>query len=103
MKFAYQGIWPTYDADGVSYDTYHEGSFERKKSGTSLAGGYFLVPWSLKGDLDYFYKCLGLRHYVRNRFCEPCKSHSDPSEYSMAWTNVASDAAWKSALFSVTE
>ena len=31
--------------------------------GEELCGGFFLVPWSLKGDLDYFAKGLHLRRY----------------------------------------
>ena len=48
---------------------------ERDLAGTPLAGGLFAVIYSLKGDLDYFAKCLKLRHYNRNEMCDFLSLH----------------------------
>ena len=34
-----------------------------------LAGGFFFVIWSIKGDLDWYLKGLGLKSYNAHAFC----------------------------------
>ena len=103
LRAAYTGNWPDSDVDGNSYSVYPESSFERRMAGKPLAGGHFLVTWSLKGDLEYFAKGLHLRHYACNEFCEFCRAHSNPRDIPRLWTNFSAGAAWKTSLFSVAE
>ena len=50
--------------------------------------------WSIKGDLDWYSKGLGLKNYNSNEPCEYCPvSRGGPKE--MWPTNYASDAPWK--------
>ena len=64
------GVWPEVDMFGDPYGD--DRPIERDLAGTPLAGGLFAVIYSLKGDLDYFAKCLKLRHYNRNEMCDFC-------------------------------
>ena len=64
------GVWPEVDMYGAPYGD--DRPTERDLAGTPLAGGLFAVIYSLKGDLDYFAKCLKLRHYNRNEMCDFC-------------------------------
>ena len=56
----------------------------------------FFVLWSTKGDLDYFAKGLGLKHYGRDDFCECCSAEVtngiDPEYHAY---NFRLSAAWK--------
>ena len=53
----------------------------------------------LKGDLDYYAKCLGLRHYASNSPCDLCRANRDPLS-SLRYNNFRSDAEWKTSLIS---
>ena len=75
---------------------------------TDLAGGLFGVVWGIKGDLDYYAKGLGLKHYQRNDFCELGRSttadgvapgmHSYNFRLSAEWkTNLFTAAAWRAS------
>jgi hypothetical protein len=57
MWHLWLGKWP--EADWLNRP-WPAGSAESRLAGQDLAGGYFCVPWLLKGDLDFFAKCLGL-------------------------------------------
>ena len=61
------GTWPDRDWRGAAWAP---GSAEDILSGQPLADGHFGVIWLLKGDLDYFAKQLGLRHYGANAPCD---------------------------------
>ena len=85
-----------------SFQAAYDGQFpdHEDRGGEDLAGGFFLVIWSLKGDLDYFAKGLLLRHYAANSFCEYCPAHSDLNDPPMLWNNFNDDdARWKVSLF----
>ena len=98
MEAAFQGTWPLTNWDGSEWA---KGSYEDLKKGTTLAGGFFLVPWVLKGDLDYFAKGLFLPHDSCNSFCTFCPSHSDPADPARNWSNFRPDAIWKNELYTV--
>ena len=64
------------------------------------------MVWGIKGDLDYFTKALGLKHYGRDDFCECCPSeitngiaigyHSYNFRLSAQWKNhVHTAAVWR--------
>jgi hypothetical protein len=73
----WQGKWPTQTWEG------HE--IRNAKAGSDLAGGFFAVIWNFKGDLDYFAKCLGLRHYASNQPCFFCPA--DCSGGARRWSD----------------
>jgi hypothetical protein len=75
----YMGKWPTHTWDGYRIAS--------ANAGKDLADGFFCVIWNLKGDLDYFAKCLGLRHYASKQPCFLCPA--DTSD------NAASGFPWK--------
>ena len=79
-----------------SLEAAYDGVFQQGEecAGQELAGGFFLVVWCLKGDLDYFAKGLHLRHYTRNEFCEFCPAHSNEAVPAMLWSNFRVDAGW---------
>ena len=66
LKACLSGAWPELDWKGMPWPV---GSFEDAMKHKPLAGGFMLVLWGLKGDLDYFAKGLFLRHYGKNEFC----------------------------------
>ena len=70
---------------------------ELSRGGMYLAGGFFLVIWSLKADLEAWYKGLFLRHHNSNEFCEFCPAHSSMADDDepMRWNNFKAGALWK--------
>ena len=101
LEAAFLGKFPAKDHNNQDWPP----GFDCNVAGQELAGGFFLVPWSLKGDLDYFAKGLHLRHYSSNEFCEFCPANSDDSsgDVSMRWNNFRLDALWKRSLFTVAQ
>ena len=96
LWFAYLGIWPTCDWDGQPWGD--DRVSEKAVAGTWLAQGNFIVPWLLKGDLDYFAKNLHLRNYNANKPCDFCGC--DKSKLFEWWpSNFTARAAWKRNLF----
>jgi len=83
LHAAYEGVHPNQDVDG------HPDA----RSGQDICGGFFLVPWILKGDLDYFAKGLHLCHYSSNSFCEHCAAFAGDN-VDWRWNNFRSDAQW---------
>ena len=100
LKAAFEGRWPDRDFND---DPWPIGSFEASKAGTLLAGGFFMVLWSLKGDLDYLAKGLHLRHYSRNEFCIFCPANSVLGDFGMNWNNFRGDSTWKTCPFTVDQ
>ena len=60
-------IHPVLDATGLPWPVR---SAESKVQGKPLAGGFFFVPWIVKGDLEYYANVLGLEHW--QRAVHPC-------------------------------
>ena len=69
-------------------------------AGTPLAGGYFLVIWSIKSDLEHLAKFFGLEHYASNRPCVlcPCEAGNDAPQ-NLLFSNFSRSASWMSLLF----
>ena len=93
---AYEGVFPMTNANNQPWD---EQSLEASASGQELAGGFFLVVWSLKGDLDYFAKGLQLRHYGANEFCEFCPATCVLDVPGLVWTNFGRRCLWTQRLY----
>eukprot|EP00969_Alexandrium_andersonii_P189079 8354396-Alexandrium_andersonii.AAC.1 len=53
LWFCYLGIHPTV---GQNNNPWPKGSIEEKKAGAPLAGGFFMLIWRIKGDLDHLAK-----------------------------------------------
>ena len=87
-----------------------KGDFETGSSDAMLAGSplcssterFFGVVWTIKGDLDWFAKGLGLRHYGSNQPCDFCKVNKK-GPANMWPTNFAKRAPWKSAMTTFEE
>ena len=80
--------------DGVEYP---EGTSDAVLAGDDLCPDdqYFGVVWSVKGDLDWYNKGLGLRHYGSREPCEWCKASIGRTTVGMMTTNFTALAAWK--------
>jgi hypothetical protein len=78
------------------------GSAESLLAGNNLADGFFCVPWLLKGDLDYFAKHLGLKHYARDDFCDFCKACKTKTK-GMWPHNCLPSAEWKTTILSAQQ
>ena len=84
----YEGTWPLTQWNGRPWPA---GSFQARKAGSPLAGGYFGVLWALKGDLDYFFSCMDMPNPGCNEPCIFC-----PADCSVAlnWKNMSPTAPW---------
>ena len=58
----FEGRFPDKDHKGRAYTAIDDPA-EFALKNTNLAGNMFFVLWSIKGDLGYFAKGLGLKHY----------------------------------------
>ena len=88
LKALERGMWPTHDHNGVEISGGPAGS---------LAGGYYGTMWCLKGDLDYFAKCLHLENANSNTPCMLCQCNKTDTP----WTAVNPDTAeWITTMWS---
>ena len=95
----YRGVWPNKDHNGVLYEP---GSAEGQLAGGQLAGGYFGVPWTLKGDLKSFVECFNFRRWDSQYPCEYCRCHRlDGGPAGFEQLNFSLLARWKKSLLSV--
>ena len=70
LQALWEGKWPKKDWKGVPYK---RGSLEHTlahENGGWLADGLFGCLWVQQGDLDHYYKTLGLENY--NSVTSPC-------------------------------
>ena len=91
LHFAFQGIWPTVDPRRQPYPA---ASIEAKRAGTPLAGGHFMVLYSLKGDLEHLAKSYKLAHYGAEHPCCLCPCNRNQKTPGMLWNNFKSSATW---------
>ena len=102
LQSLFEGKHPSTNWQGEPHQEY---SSEQLLSGQPLcseAEPYFGVLWSIKGDLDWYLKGLGLRSYNANMPCEFC--NVDRGGEAIWWpTNFAYDAPWKTAMPTATE
>lgn len=100
LNAMYEGRWPTHDWKGVKYDAE---SPEGQRANTFLAGGYRVVIWLLKGDIDYYAKSLWLKHYSSLDFCDYCNSTIDNVDASMQSYKFGPTARWMNALLTAEQ
>ena len=84
LHFLYLGKWPTVNWNQQKWP---EGSPEEALAGKDLAGGLCGILYTIKGDLDFYAKVLGLRHYNANEPCELCPAHRHPRDRSRLYNN----------------
>ena len=92
-------MWPT--VDHVYKKAFPHGSPEAKKAGKPLAGGYSLVIWNIKSDLDHLAKAFGLEHYSSKTPCALCPCTADETQPRTIWYNNFQDnASWMRLVYS---
>ena len=99
LEALYEGEFPKVDASGRPWDPDSSDAMIAGQKLCSDTEPYFGVLWSIKGDLDWYFKGLGLKSYNSVAPCEycPCSRALAPSMWP---TNFGSNADWKGMLFS---
>ena len=86
-----RGQWPSRDMHGAEISGGPRGP---------LAGGYFATLWTLKGDLDYFSKCIKLESAQSKTPCFLCKCNQS----TIPWTAVdPATAEWMNNIWAGDE
>ena len=102
LRALFDGKFPHRDHSGNLYPL---GSSDHALAGSPLCEDskpLFGVVWGIKGDLDWFAKGLGLRHYNSMNPCDYCKATRSGSP--SCWpTNFSADAAWRSQMRNAAE
>eukprot|EP00959_Pyramimonas_sp_CCMP1952_P309646 6480016-Pyramimonas_sp.AAC.1 len=102
LRALFDGVFPAHDWTGSPCD--HR-SAEGVLAGTplcSLDEPYFGVLWSVKGDLDWYFKGLGLKSYNSVAPCEFCPC--DRTKPKALWpTSFHATAEWKRKLHTSVE
>ncbi len=80
---------------------YKNGTLEKDRAGTWIAGGYRFVLFALTGDLDYFHAILGCPNWsLKSGPCVYCKCTANGP---MTWTDFREGAPWRAACWSKDE
>ena len=90
LYWLWVGKWPDRDHDDKPYPA---GSEDARRALTDLAGGFYGVVWTLRGDLDYYAKSLGLNMWNTSHPCVLCPANVTPGD-SMAWSCFRPEAQW---------
>ena len=92
LYWCYQGVQPDRDSSGRLYTPEDGWLYDHR--GEPLAGGYFLVVWTLKVDLEW------LRDYIKlvgaGVMCALCGANSS----DVPWTGCAFDCEWVGSVWS---
>jgi hypothetical protein len=97
----YEGKWPAANWDGTEYAPE---SAEAQLAGLDLAGGFFGIPFLLKGDWEHFAKSFGLRPATARECCDWCTCRKGRGTDPRNWpTNFGQSATWKTGLLSATQ
>ena len=91
----FSGKFPELNFDGTPFEV---GSSDRILANRSLCSDtepYFAVLWSIKGDIDWYGKGLGLKGHGRNEHCDYCPCSKDLA-MNMWPTNFSPGSSWKS-------
>jgi len=100
FHWMFMGKWPPVD---WNFNPYPPGSSEASLAGQDLAGGYCGVLFTIKADLDFLAKTLGLRHYNSKTPCELCPAHRDTNDKKMLYNNFSADASWMKSLYDIKD
>ena len=92
LKSCYSGLHPTHTPCGRLF-TSADGSWWTR-AGKPLAGGYYMVIWSVRSDLDFVAKEFRLQSHLSNK-CHLCGANSEDKP----WTDVRPVAAWRTTIW----
>jgi hypothetical protein len=81
-----KGTWPSAN--------WHGHALHHMRVGQDLRRGFVLVPWLLKGDMEYMANHLHLNHWQSEMPCALCKANRS----DMPWNDFTPGAAWKRTL-----
>ena len=102
LRALYEGRFPENDWKHQQWDQY---SSEASVAGYHLCSEekeFLGVVWSIKGDLDWFFKGLGLKSYNDTGPCEYC--HCDTHLHKSMWpTDFGVNADWKNQMWTASE
>eukprot|EP00969_Alexandrium_andersonii_P245400 10845419-Alexandrium_andersonii.AAC.1 len=80
LYWLWMGEWPRTDVDGVPI---------RGGSRGPLAGGYYGVLWTIKGDLEFYNQELSLPNFNSHQPCCLCRANTT----DRPWTDFRQDQA----------
>ena len=84
------GKFPDRDDNDKLYD---RESYEGRKAGTDLAGGFYGCLWLLLGDLEYLAKSWGLANPGALNPCSLCRANKS----DLPWTDARATASWRAS------
>jgi hypothetical protein len=98
FRAMYSGVWPEQDPTGQDYPRVSE-NFTRGRGRERLAGGYKIVLWVNKGDMDFninHYEQPG--HWQSDHPCPscPCERYDNSP---MRWNDFSPQARWMTNVF----
>ena len=88
----FQGQWPDRDWTGRKFDATDGEHYYRKLQ--PLAGGYYMVCWIIRSDLDYLLKSFGIGG--RGEVCHLCRADNGAER---PYTDVRPEALWRTTLW----
>jgi hypothetical protein len=98
LLWAYRGKWPDTDWLGGTE------LIDMNMAGKDLAGGFCLVLWILRADLDFYAKSLKLPHYASNEPCPFCPANCFGGHLSIPWNDFRRGIAlWLGMLYKSEE
>ena len=100
LKACYYGHWPQKDPDGKDFPGR---SLNSKKIGDEIMGGYVLVPWILKGDMDFQINHFEFPGHWQSHHPCPCCPCNKVDDSQMAWNYFSPDAEWMTSGFETLE
>ena len=106
LRACYDGHWPALDTDNNEFADHSSIDFQRR--GEPVAGGYKLVVWVIKGDMDFNVNHFELPgHWNSNNPCTSCSCVRDDEHLNdpsippspMRWNDFSKGAMWKGHVF----
>jgi hypothetical protein len=94
FKALYDGRFPENDWNGKPWASTSSEALLAKEHLCSASEEFFCVIWSVKGDLDWYAKSLGLNSYNANEPCPYCPVSKLKSKHFWP-TNFSLTAPWK--------
>ena len=100
LRACYFGYWPDKDPMG---NEFIKKTLNYRNRKLAIMGGYVLVPWVLKGDMDFqinHFEFPG--HWQADNPCPTCPCNRVQNS-PMAWNNFSPHAEWKTKWFDTSE
>lgn len=101
LHWMFLGLWPDRDWDDKIYG---KNTAEGQLALSNLAGGFFAVPWTIKGDLKFFHEDLNMKKWDAASPCDDCDCHREEhGDDGMRHLNFGVRAPWKRTLLTPTQ